>query len=292
MSPAAVAAVPEAPLAPPFDGLAHAAAAAGSASHPAATNTGRALRAATLPALALPPITAFLPPIEDVGIDSMSSFMTRTGLPSWEELGLPPISELMKPVGGPEGAQLPSPAEIYAQASAVADQVIVNQLPKALLPTYKLAKALGLVRLPGADKNGAVNVTAIPLPKIPKGLPTLASLLAALRVPGMNATATVLRQASRLDSTALAAQWDKPIALPPLALPDNLPSFQQVLQTAKLAQTLMSAASAAGAAPAAGVGSRPAAPVPLPSFADVMAVVNQIGKTVKLPTVVPVASSG
>ena len=267
----AAAPAPEAVAAAPA-----AAAAAAVDDHTRSPASGRALRSTTLPALALPPITAFLPPVDAVGIASMSNFMTRSGLPTWDELGLPPIAELMKPVGGPKGAQLPSPAEIYAQAGAALDEVVAAQLPKALLPTYKLAKGLGLVRLPGTGANGAVNISAIAVPTIPKGLPTLAALLAALKVPGMNATATVLREAEKLNTTALAAAWEKPIAVPALALPNNLPSFQQVMAAAKLANTLMNAMPLAAAG---GKAATTAANVP--SFAQVMSIVNQIGKSLK-----------
>lgn len=78
------------------------------------------------PKLDLPAVREFLPSEETMNhMMSVDQFLTKSGLPTWDELGLPPISELMRPVGGARigGGKLPSRAEVAKLANDTIAQV-------------------------------------------------------------------------------------------------------------------------------------------------------------------------
>jgi hypothetical protein len=240
-----------------------------------ASGGARELQAFTLPSVALPSLSAFVPELGDVKLLSVNEFLTKAGLPTWEQLGLPPLATLMKPIGGPTGLKLPSMAEVTTQANTVFRDVLTQLLPAPLqgLAKIDIAKVfpkLNATTAARAEVGAAIaaathvnstlnalrrlNATAaavnkvnarlpkfmqqkpLPtLPALPSGLPAFSTLLADI---GFNATAL-----SSLNAAAIASKWNQPITLPSLKLPANatLPSLEQVLGAATKVSTLVSA---------------------------------------------------
>ncbi|GBF95563.1 hypothetical protein Rsub_08544 [Raphidocelis subcapitata] len=216
--------------------------------------------------LQLPPISAFLPPTDALDFPTVDQFLAKVGLPSWEELGLPPISELMKPVGGPQGVQLPSLAEVATQANSTLAQVLADvtqdMVPASVQKFAKLSPIKLRTVIAAAVAVGRfTNAPALRLPFIPERLPTLTQLLRAAHVPGANATTTVLAQ---LNATNLAAVWDKPITVPALQLPAGLPSYEEALKAVTMAAKFLNALNALPE------------PGTLPSLVQVLKVVNAV----------------
>ena len=182
---------------------------------------------------------------DSVSIMPLNQFLAEAGLPSWDELGLPPISELLKPVGGPQGAKLPSPAQIAAQANSVFNDVMNQLLP---------SQVKGVLKFTGLASGGlrTVNATAVA-----KSLNiTLPPALANARLP-INATVAFLKllQVPGTQSSVFAAMvnatnnlqaaWNQPIVLPPLALPKGVqvPSLDQLVAAISKAVQLANATS-------------------------------------------------
>jgi hypothetical protein len=237
---------------------------------PVGATLGRDLLASsTVAPLELPPISAFLPPADALDFPTMDQFLAKVGLPSWEEMGLPPVSELMKPVGGPQGMQLPSLAEMATQANSTLVQVLTDvtseMVPANVQKVAKLSPIKMHTLVSGALAAGRIaNATVFRLPGIPHGLPSLAQLLRAARVPGANGTTTLLDQLGRVNATSLAAVWDKPITVPALDLPTGLPSYQEAVKTVVTASKLLNALNALPD------------PGTLPSLVQVLRVVNAV----------------
>jgi hypothetical protein len=249
---------------------------AGSAAARAAgAGASRELQSITLPNVALPSLSAFVPELGDVKMLTVDQFLTKAGLPTWAQLGLPPLAELMKPVGGLQGVKLPSMAEVSTQADTVFRQVLTDLLPAPLqgLAKVNIAKVvpgLNATTIARAQVGAAVatathlnstfttlrrlNATAtavnkvnarlpkfmrqapLPtLPSLPSGLPSFGALLSSF---GLNAT-----MLSGLNAAMIESKWNQPITLPPLKLPANttLPTLEQVLTVATKVSTLVSA---------------------------------------------------
>jgi hypothetical protein len=184
--------------------------------HPHTTTKGgaaassRSLEAVTLPTLALPALSEFLPPADMVKMMPLSDFLTKAGLPQWDELGLPPLSELLKPVGGPEGAKLPSMAQISNEANTVFQQVLATSLPPEL---QSLTKVAGAPKINVTAAAKALNATAV------------TALINSLGLPGVNSASLAALQ------SVVQADWNNPIAIP--SLPAGvMPSYTDIYKAA------------------------------------------------------------
>lgn len=188
-----------------------------------------------LPNLQMPPLEEFLPPLDQVNLPPLEEFLKKAGLPQWSELGLPPIQELLKPVGAGHGIRLPPLAEFAKQADQVMNQVVMEMLPPELKALVKVKlpkpKALqGIQKLNLTHIAESLNTTLPPalqnvkLPPLPDNLPPLDQLLRGV-ASKLNLTVPAV-----LNLTNLKANADKPIVLPPLQLPKNMPPLEDILK--------------------------------------------------------------
>lgn len=203
----------------------------------------RELHGASLPSVALPSISAFLPNPSTVAVMPLNEFLARAGLPTWDELGLPPVSELLKPAGGPQGARLPSPAQIAARANEVLSDVSAQLLPPQARALLRLSRAAGggLKTVNASALAAGLNVSVPPaLARVRLPVNTTAAVLKALKVPG---TQSSLFAAAVRATSSIQAAWNSPITLPPLGLPKGLhgPSLDQLVVAVSRAAQLAGA---------------------------------------------------
>ena len=216
--------------------------------------------------ITFPPLTDFLPPLQDLKLPNIDGILKTAGMPTWEELNLPPLEQLLMPVGGMQGVQLPSLGEDVNMADDVFNSVLIQTLPAPLQKLANLDASKLKYNITALAQRYNVTLPAslspVKLPTVPSGLPALNSLLKQagplLSAVGVNTTGLNLPNVTRI-----WALRNQRATLPPLALPKNLPSFEEVAGVITKAQKFLALAPK---------------PDTLPSLEQVMTVVNALNK--------------
>lgn len=230
--------------------------------------------------ITFPPITDFLPPLEDLKLPNISGILQAAGMPSWSDLKLPPIEQLLMPVGGPKGFQLPSLSEAMTEASDVFDSVLVQDLPAPLqkIANIDVTKLEYNISAIAARYNVSLPAALQPikLPSVPAALPALNTLLKQagpiLAAVGVNTTGLNLPNITRI-----WADRNQRTTLPPLTLPKNLPSYTKLMSAVTKAQKFLALVDKSGN---------------LPSLSQVMTVVNELNKVAATLQGASTAASG
>ncbi|GBF90399.1 hypothetical protein Rsub_02505 [Raphidocelis subcapitata] len=169
-------------------------------------SAARQLQQQVDPALRMPPLKEFLPPMDDVSLPPLEDFTAKLGLPQWSELGLPPIEKLLES-GGPDALRVSDVIGAVKHADAIMTKLVYGLLPPDLRAVAEklegknssVPQLLGFNMTDAISKFNATDFankinTTLPAALSDLKIPGLAEgtkiedVLAAMKMPAINVT--------------------------------------------------------------------------------------------------------